>query len=91
MSIIAIIATDKGRRSFVTSTFNRFDKKINVELSHDQALAKDFKTREAANEILPKIYNPFERTYSIEEIKFTSGTKTPVTRTQSWIEEKVLK
>jgi hypothetical protein len=91
MSIIAITATDKGLTSYVISTFNRFDNKINVELSHDREKAKDFNTESAAAEILRKIYNPYERSYSIEKIKFSPNQKTVITRTQSWIEEKVLK
>lgn len=91
MSIIAITATDKGRKSYVISTFNRFDKTIRVELSHDKNAAKDFQTESAAAEILPKIYNPFERSYSIEKITFSSGSDPVITRTQSWIEERVLK
>jgi hypothetical protein len=89
-TIWAITTTFHGSKRYVTGTTPRFKMEIAVELSEDSSRAHDFFTQQNAESILPRIYNPFERTYEAENI----AVKQPapiVHKTQSWIEEKVMK
>lgn len=77
-TIFAITTNYQGRRRYVTGYFNRFDKSVNVELSEDRTLAKDFGSMAAAKFICSKIFNPYERTYVSEQLTMT--TPLPATR-----------
>lgn len=66
---IVISTTFQGSKRYVTSYFNRFDKTVNVELSTKVEEAKDFGSRGAADFICRKIFNPFDRTYIVEEME----------------------
>lgn len=89
--IVAITTIYNGRTSYVSGLFNRFDKTITVELSINQNEAKDFLTNKSAEDTVSKIYNPFDRIYSVEKLTimqlkpFTNG------QTQSWLEARVMK
>jgi hypothetical protein len=88
--IWAITTTFNGSKRYVTAITPRFRMEIAVELSEDASQAHDFLTRANAESFLPKIYNPFERTYKAEWINV--NMRAPMMhKTQSWIEERVFK
>jgi hypothetical protein len=89
--IVAITCTFNGRKSYVTSCFNRFDKTIAVELVTDPGKAKDFNTIGEARKICPNIYNPYERKYVVEQIEVNQSQAFIISKTQSWLEERVLR
>jgi hypothetical protein len=62
-----------------------------VELTTDAGKAKDFNTIADAERICPIIYNPYEREYIVEQIEMDQPFCFPVSKTQSWLEERVLK
>jgi hypothetical protein len=89
-TIIAITTIFNGIKSYVTKTHNRFKGSIAVELSNNRNEAKDFITKKEAENVLPNIYNPYEREYKVEELEAFQG---PViqTRTQSDLESRILR
>lgn len=89
-TIVAITTTFNGKKSFVTSTFPRFAGSIGVELSNDQNKAHDFCLLHHAQDLIPRIHNPFDRAYEAEQLKVLQPLANQI-RTQSWLEEKVLK
>lgn len=92
-TIYVITATILSRKKYVTTTINRFGGTIQVEHTDNPEQAKDFQILEHAQELIPKIFNPYGHNYSAEELQVTPGKSKPVNqaRTQSWLEERVLK
>lgn len=66
--IIAISANTNPKR-FVLTTHNRADKSIAVELTEDLNQAHDFVTKENAERIISRIFNPWDRIYKTEKIE----------------------
>lgn len=62
-TIVAICANTTPLR-YVTTTHNRADRSIAVELSDDKNYAHDFVNEENANRIIKKLFNPWNRIYT---------------------------
>jgi len=89
-TIVAVTTAYNGNKRYVTSTIPRINGQKAVELFEDPSKAHDFLTMHHAQDLLPKIFNPFERIYQAETITVTQPPAFDV-KTQSWLEEKVLK
>jgi hypothetical protein len=90
-NIVAITTTINGKKCFVKSCLNRFDHKISVELSAEPQEAKDFLSEADARKYCDRIFNPYERIYTVEKITIIQQTKMPTGQTQSWLEQRVMK
>lgn len=67
-TIVAISANTKPTR-YVTTTHNRADKSVAVELSDDKNQAHDFVNAENANNIIKRIFNPWERKFTVVKLE----------------------
>lgn len=69
--IVVIYTTDTKPVRYVSSTGPRdqvVDRNLLAELTTNPEEAHDFKTEEEAKDIVPKLHNPFERTYLVKSI-----------------------
>lgn len=70
--IICIYTESTVPTRYVTNTYNRFGKhSVGVELTDNPTLAHDFGTRPAAQAVIDRIHNPWERTWEIKEMIVT--------------------
>lgn len=69
MRTIIAIQANTNPTKWVSGIFNRVGNSIRVELTDDKNLAHDFLTEAKANEVLPNIYNPFDRVFKVKTMK----------------------
>lgn len=67
-TIVAIAANTTPTR-YVSTTHNREDKSIAVELTDDKNQAHDFVNAENANRIIKRIFNPWERVFTATSVE----------------------
>lgn len=66
--IISISVNTKPKR-YVCTTHNRADKSIAVELTDNKNQAHDFVTQVNAANLIKRIFNPWERVFTSEQIE----------------------
>lgn len=69
MRNIIAIEVNTNPTKWVSAIFNRVGNSIRVELTDNKDLAHDFLTEAKAKEVLPNIYNPFDRVFSVKKLK----------------------
>lgn len=65
-SITVIITTIQNRVHYIRKTIGRQDGRYMVELTTSSKEAQDFSLAKA-NEIVPKIFNPHDRVFTVED------------------------
>lgn len=78
--IMAISANTKPTR-YVSNTHNRADKSIAVEMTDNPNQAHDFVTAENANNIIKKIFNPWERVFTAGSIEVVRSASVNINET----------
>jgi hypothetical protein len=68
--IVAIQANTHPTR-WVSSIHKRFDMKVSVEFTDDKNQAKDFSDRKTAEGMVAKIFNPFDRVFTVMDMSVT--------------------
>jgi len=69
MRNIRAISANTDPVRYVTTTHNRPDGSIAVELSDNKNLAHDFVSKQNADKIISKIFNPWNREYTSVQLQ----------------------